>query len=395
MSQREAVTVLGSTGSIGVSALDVLSEHGERFEVFALTANTQLPLLAKQCAAFSPQFAVVMSEAAADSLRQMLAELNVATEVLWGLNGLIDVAGAAQVSTVIAAIVGAAGLEPTMAAVTAGKKVLLANKEALVMGGRLFTDAVKTHGALLLPVDSEHNAIFQCLPSGFSRLRDCGVRKILLTGSGGPFRETPMEQLAAVTPAQAVAHPNWSMGKKISVDSSTMMNKGLEFIEACWLFDATPDDIEVVIHPQSIIHSMVEYLDGSIVAQMGRPDMRTPLAHCLAWPERIHAKVEPLNLFTLGSLDFYPPDFLRFPCLNMAIQAMSQSGSYPIALNAANEVAVEAFLENTITYLQIAEVIAGVMDAWQGGEPDSLLAVKEADAQARRAAESEINRLKR
>lgn len=394
MSQVDVLTVLGSTGSIGLSTLDVLSRYRDRFRVFALTANTQLALLAEQCAVFEPRFAVVMHESSAQSLRNLLAERNIATEVLWGLQSLMDVASAEDVGTVVAAIVGAAGLEPTMAAVSAGKKVLLANKEALVMGGRLFTDAVKANGAVLLPVDSEHNAIFQCLPAGFSSLRDCGVRKILLTGSGGPFRETQRAALQSVTPAQAVAHPNWSMGKKISVDSATMMNKGLEFIEACWLFDAAPGDIDVVVHPQSIVHSMVEYLDGSIVAQMGRPDMRTPIAHCLAWPERINAGVEGLDLFALGSLDFYPPDYLRFPCLKMAVQAMHQGGSYPVALNAANEIAVDAFLSESIGYLQIAEVLADVMDAWHGGEPDSLLAVKEADFEARRAAESEINRLR-
>lgn len=395
MSGVDALTVLGSTGSIGSSTLDVLSRHSDRFRVFALTANTQVALLAQQCARFEPRFAVVMTDKAAQTLRALLAERKVATEVLCGLQSLIEVASAEEANTVVAAIVGAAGLEPTMAAVGAGKKVLLANKEALVMGGRLFTSAVKASGAVLLPVDSEHNAIFQCLPSGFTCLQACGVRKILLTGSGGPFRETDRAALTAVTPAQAVAHPNWSMGRKISVDSATMMNKGLEFIEACWLFDAAPKDIEVVVHPQSIIHSMVEYLDGSIVAQMGRPDMRTPIAHCLAWPQRINAAVEPLDLFALRGLDFYPPDFGRFPCLKMAMQAMSEGGSYPVALNAANEIAVDAFLDETIGYLQIAEVLASVMDVWRGGEPESLLAVKEADFEARLAAESEIDRLRR
>lgn len=387
MAKHMQVSVLGSTGSIGVNTLDVIRTHPDKYQVFALGANRSVEALHQQCLEFRPRYAVLRDTAAAALLRESLAACSSDTEVLEGEQGLIDIAAAAEVDTVMAAIVGAAGLDSTLSAVTSGKRVLLANKESLVMCGKLFTDAVETHGAQLLPIDSEHNAIFQCLPERFNGLREAGIRKILLTGSGGPFRQTPVTELANKTPAEAVAHPNWSMGQKISVDSATMMNKGLEFIEACWLFKARPEDIEVVIHPQSIVHSMVEYVDGSVLAQMGMPDMRTPIANCLGWPARIESKVESLNFYRLGSLEFSAPDFERFPGLGLSIEAMRVGGDYPVALNAANEVAVEAFLAGRIGFTQIAELIARVLDVWKSSEPDSLAAVKDADLKARKLSE--------
>ncbi|WP_188150192.1 1-deoxy-D-xylulose-5-phosphate reductoisomerase [Teredinibacter waterburyi] len=382
----QAVTVLGSTGSIGVNTLDVLAQHPDRFSVYALGANRQVAKLFEQCLTYKPRYAVMCDATAAVELQGLLRDAKSTTEVLAGEQGLVDVASSSEVDTVMAAIVGAAGLASTMAAVTQGKRVLLANKESLVMSGRLLTEAVRSHDAQLLPIDSEHNAIFQCLPAGFTNLKDAGIRRVLLTGSGGPFRQTPLAELASKTPDQACAHPNWSMGRKISVDSATMMNKGLEFIEACWLFNAQPDDIEIVVHPQSIVHSMVEYADGSVLAQMGMPDMRTPIANCLGWPERIESAVEPLNFHQLGALEFSAPDYERFPALKLSIQAMKSGGSYPIALNAANEVAVEAFLAERIGYLGISAAIENVLQAWQSSEPDSLEAVKAADKIARQMA---------
>lgn len=388
----QQVTVLGSTGSIGVNTLDVIGAHPDRFSVFALGAGRQVALMREQCLAFNPAYAVLSDRDAAAQLRVELAASDCRTRVLEGEQGLIEIASAAEVNVVMAAIVGAAGLDSTLAAVKAGKRVLLANKEALVMSGRLFTDAVECHGAELLPIDSEHNAIFQCLPVDFSSLSAAGIRRILLTGSGGPFRETPLATLNKVTPEQACAHPNWSMGQKISVDSATMMNKGLEFIEACWLFHATPADIEVVIHPQSIIHSMVEYVDGSVLAQMGLPDMRTPIANCLGWPERIQSGVEALNFFELGALEFSSPDFQRFPGLKLSIECMEKGGDYPVALNAANEVAVAAFLQRQVRFTDIAATIDEVLQAWISCEPDSLAAVKDADFRARQSAVEAIYR---
>ncbi|HEY9148065.1 MAG TPA: 1-deoxy-D-xylulose-5-phosphate reductoisomerase, partial [Gammaproteobacteria bacterium] len=300
---KRAVCVLGATGSIGISTLDVLARHPERYRVIALTANRQVERLLQQCLTHQPRYAVMVEEEAAERLRQGLQQKGCATEVLSGVAGLEYVASLDEVDTVMAAIVGAAGLPPTLAAARHGKRVLLANKEALVMSGQLFMDEIREHGAELLPIDSEHNAIFQCMPGNFEQgLENVGVRRILLTASGGPFRNTPIEQLAAVTPEQAVAHPNWSMGRKISVDSATMMNKGLEVIEACWLFNTTPANIQVVLHPQSVIHSMVEYADGSVLAQLGNPDMRTPIAHALAWPERIDSGVSSLDIFSVARL---------------------------------------------------------------------------------------------
>ncbi|MFT5575319.1 MAG: 1-deoxy-D-xylulose-5-phosphate reductoisomerase [Bermanella sp.] len=386
---REQVTVLGSTGSIGLSTLDVLARQPERFEVYALTANTGVDDLLKQVLAVNPRFAVLRDPEAAGRLKDLLEEVgHSSTEVLAGEENLCRVAADEDVDVVMAAIVGAAGLEPTLAAVDAGKKVLLANKEALVMAGRLFMDAVEKSSAVLLPIDSEHNAIFQCLADG--SLRDLpaqGVCKILLTGSGGPFRDVPVEQLESVTPDQACAHPNWSMGRKISVDSATMMNKGLELIEACWLFDTSADKITVVVHPQSIIHSMVEYIDGSVLAQLGNPDMRTPIAHALAWPERMSSGVGSLDLISLGRLDFEAPDDVKFPCLRLAREAVNRGGTAATILNAANEVAVAAFLSGRLPFTGIAQVIESVMQNVDVVEPDSLADVKFADRQAREATE--------
>jgi len=386
------VTVLGSTGSIGVSTLDVLARHPETYRVFALTANASVDTLFEQCQATQPRFAVLRDETAAVQLRDRLAALGLETEVLSGVAGLEQVAADSEVDTVMAAIVGAAGLPPTMAAVKAGKKVLLANKESLVMAGKLFMDAVAQHGARLLPIDSEHNAIFQCMPAG-NEIMQPGVRRILLTGSGGPFRQRDAATLRNVTPDEACAHPNWSMGRKISVDSATMMNKGLEFIEACWLFGATPDQVEIVVHPQSVIHSMVEYVDGSVLAQLGNPDMRTPIAHALAWPERIESGVGMLDIIATARLDFEAPDSQRFPCLRLARQAIERGGTAPAILNAANEMAVEAFLGQLVRFTDIPVIIERVLSQLDISEPEGLHTVEEADRQAREAASSVIKTL--
>jgi 1-deoxy-D-xylulose-5-phosphate reductoisomerase len=379
----QKLSILGSTGSIGQSTLAVVSLHPDQYEIYALTANSDHLGMLAQVQRFAPAVVVMREPSAAEILRQKVAELGLRTEVLAGESALEDVSRASEISTVVAAIVGAAGLAPTLAAVKAGKRVLLANKESLVMAGQLFMDAVDRHQSRLLPVDSEHNAIFQCLPQPFVDLKSAGVRRLLLTGSGGPFRRTPLEDLAFVTPEQACAHPNWAMGKKISVDSATMMNKGLEFIEACWLFGASPDQVEVVVHPQSIVHSMVEFLDGSTLAQMGQPDMRTPIAHCLGWPIRIANEVAPLNFFELGDLSFERPDFERFPCLKLAMQAFQQGGTAPAVLNAVNEVAVESFLSGRISFNGIAELVDAVMQNYPFCEPQSLDVVIQADHDAR------------
>jgi 1-deoxy-D-xylulose-5-phosphate reductoisomerase len=385
--------VLGATGSVGLSTLDVIARHPELYQVFALTGFTRHSELLALCIKHTPQFAVLPTQEAARKLQDDLAVAGLDTRVLVGEGGLCEVASHSQVDTVLAAIVGAAGLRPTMAAVEAGKKVLLANKEALVMSGALFMQAVRQSGAVLLPIDSEHNAIFQCLPVDYARgLVPVGVRRILLTGSGGPFRETPLGELHGVTPEQACAHPNWSMGRKISVDSASMVNKGLELIEACWLFDARPDQIEVVIHPQSVIHSMVDYVDGSVLAQLGNPDMRTPIAHALAWPVRIDSGVAPLDLFSIGRLDFQAPDEQRFPCLRLARQAAEAGNSAPAMLNAANEVAVAAFLERRIRYPEIASMIDEVLNREPIVALDDLGAVFEVDSKARVLAEQWLSR---
>lgn len=380
----KGVAILGSTGSIGVSTLDVLARHSGAFRVIALTANTQVDRLYQQCLEYRPQYAAMSDESSAQRLEEMLKKTVPEITVLAGVEGLEQVAAHANVDYVMAAIVGAAGLKPTLAAARAGKRILLANKEALVMSGQLFMDEVRTNGAELLPIDSEHNAIFQCMPGDFSQgLTESGVEHILLTASGGPFRTLPLHQLATVTPQQAVAHPNWSMGRKISVDSATMMNKGLEVIEACWLFNTNPSRIQVVLHPQSVIHSMVQYVDGSVLAQMGNPDMRTPIAHALAWPERIDAGVESLDLFSVAQLDFEPPDLERFPCLRLAIEAMELGESAPAILNAANEVAVDAFLEEQIPFTAIPRVIESVLERTELAAVDTLEQIIAADSAAR------------
>ncbi|MFJ4141612.1 1-deoxy-D-xylulose-5-phosphate reductoisomerase [Pseudomonas sp. NPDC089734] len=380
----QQITVLGATGSIGLSTLDVIARHPALYQVFALSGFSRLNELLALCVRHMPRFAVVPTQDVARKLQDDLAAAGLDTRVLVGEGGLCEVASHPQVDTVMAAIVGAAGLRPTLAAVEAGKRVLLANKEALVMSGALFMQAVRQSGAVLLPIDSEHNAIFQCLPTDFSRgLGAVGVRRILLTASGGPFRKTPLAQLHEVTPEQACAHPVWSMGRKISVDSATMMNKGLELIEACWLFDARPAQVEVVIHPQSVIHSMVDYVDGSVLAQLGNPDMRTPIANALAWPARVDSGVSPLDLFRIGQLDFEQPDEERFPCLRLARQAAETGGSAPAMLNAANEVAVAAFLDRRIRYLEIASIIDEVLNLEPAIAVEELDTVFAADARAR------------
>jgi 1-deoxy-D-xylulose-5-phosphate reductoisomerase len=384
MSRPQQITVLGATGSIGLSTLDVIARHPDRYQVFALTGFTRLSELLALCVRHVPRFAVVPEVAVARTLQDDLRAAGLSTRVLVGEEGLCQVASDPEVDTVMAAIVGAAGLRPTLAAVEAGKKILLANKEALVMSGALFMQAVRKSGSVLLPIDSEHNAIFQCMPLDYARgLGAVGVRRILLTASGGPFRQTPMAELAHVSPDQACAHPNWSMGRKISVDSASMMNKGLELIEACWLFDARPSQVEVVIHPQSVIHSLVDYIDGSVLAQLGNPDMRTPIANALAWPERIDSGVAPLDLFAIARLDFQAPDEERFPCLRLARQAAEAGNSAPAMLNAANEVAVAAFLDERVRYPEIASIIEEVLNLEPVVAVDDLDAVFTADAKAR------------
>ena len=390
----QQITVLGSTGSIGVSTLDVVARHPDKFSIVALTANTQVDLLFGQCQQFKPGYAVMLDEDAAAQLRQRVQESGLSTVVLSGMAALEQVSVLPEVATVMAAIVGAAGLRPTLAAARAGKKILLANKEILVMAGNVFMDAVRASGSVLLPIDSEHNAIFQALPRGYDGdPAGNGVRRILLTASGGPFLNTPLGDLHNVTPEQACAHPNWVMGRKISVDSATMMNKGLEVIEAHWLFGASADDIQVVVHPQSVIHSLVEYVDGSVLAQLGNPDMRTPIAFGLAYPDRIDAGVAPLDLFKVATLNFSAPDFERFPCLALAYQALRAAGTAPAVLNAANEVAVAAFLDQQIAFLSIPRVIEAVLNQLQVSTVSSLGDVLDADAEARSAADQFIRKL--
>lgn len=381
------LTVLGSTGSIGTSTLDVVARHPQKYQIFALTAYRQDELLFEQCQRFKPRYAVLIDEAAAARLVRRIASAGLTVEVLCGEQALEQVASLPEVDAVMAAIVGAAGLRPSLAAARAGKKILLANKEALVMAGRIFMDAVRQNGATLLPIDSEHNAIFQALPRDYAGdMAASGVKKILLTASGGPFRDTPLSGLKQVTPEQACAHPNWVMGRKISVDSASMMNKGLEVIEAHWLFNAQADDIQVVVHPQSVIHSMVQYIDGTVLAQMGNPDMRTPIAHALAYPLRIEAGVAPLDLFKVATLDFVEPDFERFPCLALAYRVLRTGGTAPAVLNAANEVAVDAFLNRKISFLEIPRLITDVLETQISVAVNTLEDVLLADAQARIAA---------
>lgn len=378
------LVILGATGSIGTSTLDVVARHRDRFRVEALTAHRSDEAMAELCLRFSPRIAVMADAEAAERLRHRLIEAGSKTEVQTGDAALAAVASLEAVDTVVAAIVGAAGLLPTLAAAHAGKRILLANKEALVLSGQLFLDACREGGAVLLPLDSEHNAIFQCLPAGFRRgLDGVGVRDLVLTASGGPFRTADPESLEAVTPEQACAHPNWEMGRKISVDSATMMNKGLEVIEASWLFGVPVNRIRVVIHPQSLIHSLVEYEDGSSLAQLGRPDMRTAIAHGLAWPERIESGVAALDLVEAGRLEFEAPSDERFPCLALAYAAAKAGGGAPAILNAANEVAVGAFLDRRLAFTRIFAVIADTLEACPDGAVDSIAAVLDLDRKAR------------
>lgn len=387
MTSLRNVVVLGATGSIGVSTLDVIARHPDRFRVLALTAHRQIDRLFDQIIAFAPRFAVVDEAPAARQLAERLERAGSATVVMHGAKSLEAVAAHADADTVMAAIVGIAGLRPALAAVTAGKQVLLANKEALVTAGPLFMEAVRRCGATLIPIDSEHNAIFQSLPAGYGGdLEAAGVRRILLTASGGPFREWPLEKLADVTPEQACAHPNWVMGRKISVDSATMMNKGLEIIEASWLFNAAEHRIDVVIHPESVIHSLVEYVDGSVIAQLGNPDMRTPIAHALGFPQRIDAGVSYLDLVKTGRLNFLAPDERRFPCLRLAREALRAGGCASALLNAANEVAVAAFLNLQMRFDQIPQLLEGVLASIGNMPLRDLADVFEADARARQSA---------
>ncbi|HBI11260.1 MAG TPA: 1-deoxy-D-xylulose-5-phosphate reductoisomerase [Franconibacter pulveris] len=392
------LTILGSTGSIGGSTLDVVRHNPDRFAVTALVAGKNVARMVEDCLEFHPRYAVMDDEASASAVRVALREQGSRTEVLAGRQAACEMAALDEVDQVMAAIVGAAGLLPTLAAIGSGKAVLLANKESLVTCGRLFMDAVKQNGAQLLPVDSEHNAIFQSLPGtiqhnlGYAKLEDNGVSSIILTGSGGPFRETALNALAGMTPDQACRHPNWSMGRKISVDSATMMNKGLEYIEARWLFNARADQMEVLIHPQSVIHSMVRYTDGSVLAQLGEPDMRTPIAHTMAWPSRARSGVNPLDFCTLGTFSFCEPDYQRYPCLKLAIDAFEQGQAATTALNAANEVTVAAFLAQAIRFTDIAALNQAVLNEMDLHEPESVEQVLQVDAKARETANKLVTR---
>lgn len=378
------VTILGSTGTIGQQTLDVIARHINEYRVYALAANSNVEALLKQCIQFKPEIAVLLDDQAAKELRVQLKSHNLKTEVISGMAGLEQVSSDSQVDIVMAAIVGAAGLKPAMAAALAGKRILLANKETLVMAGSLFMQAVVQGGATLLPIDSEHNAIFQVMPpQQFKHLADGGVSKIILTASGGPFRRYTQEQLSAVSPELALKHPNWVMGAKITIDSATLMNKGLEVIEAHWLFNAQPNQIEVVVHPQSIIHSMVEYVDGSILAQLGNPDMRTPIAYALGYPDRIESGVASLNLLEIAKLEFEAPDVKRFPCLQLAYDALQLAGTAPAILNAANEVAVAAFLDKKIHFLDIPSLIANALDNIKTTPVTTLEQLIAVDAEAR------------
>ncbi|MDD5580897.1 MAG: 1-deoxy-D-xylulose-5-phosphate reductoisomerase [Methylobacter sp.] len=391
----KGICILGATGSIGVSTLDVVARHADLYKVIALTAHTNIDTLFAQCLKHHPQYAVVVDENKAQAFKEKLKNSAIPDiEVLAGTQALEYVATLANVDSVMAAIVGAAGLLPSLAAAKAGKTILLANKEALVMSGSIFLQAITESGAQLLPIDSEHNAIFQCMPAGYVTGRQTKqARRILLTASGGPFREMPLDQMSTVTPAHAVAHPNWDMGRKISVDSATMMNKGLEMIEACLLFNMQPDQIQVVIHPQSVIHSMVDYVDGTVLAQMGNPDMRIPIAHSLAWPERFDSGAEPLNIFAVRRMDFEEPNLERFPCLRLAYEAIAAGGIMPTVLNAANEIAVEAFLNEKIRFTDIPVIIERCMKKFVVKEAGSLEIILDTDQQARLVSRQIIEKL--
>lgn len=386
MSQPTGIAILGATGSIGRNTLDVIGRNSDRYRVVALTANRDVDGMLALCRRHRPDFAVMADERAAAMLSQQLPD---ETQVLSGTEALCQVVAQPAVDTVMAAIVGAAGLLPTLEAARHGKRILLANKEALVMSGALFMQQVAAGGATLLPVDSEHNALFQGMPAAYvpGAGRPEGVTRILLTASGGPFRTTALERLSNMTPEQACAHPNWTMGRKISVDSATMMNKGLEVIEACWLYAMPEHEVQVLIHPQSVVHSMVQYLDGSVLAQLGNPDMRTPIAHCLAWPQRIDAGVEPLDMFAVGRLDFEAPDLQRFPCLRLAQEAWRSGGTAATILNAANEIAVQAFLDRRLAFTGIPGIIEATLEKLAPGEADSVECILEDDRRARAHAE--------
>ena len=394
--QKQNIVILGSTGSIGKSTLSVIENNPEKYHAFALVGGKNVEAMFEQCIKFRPHFAALDDVNAAKILREKLIAHHTPTEVLAGQQAICELAAHPDADQIMASIVGAAGLLPTLSAVKAGKRVLLANKESLVTCGQLFIDAVKNYGAKLLPVDSEHNAIFQSLPPeaqekiGFCPLSELGVSKIILTGSGGPFRYTPLEQFTNITPEQAVAHPNWSMGKKISVDSATMMNKGLEYIEARWLFNASAEEMEVIIHPQSIIHSMVRYVDGSVIAQMGNPDMRTPIAETMAYPHRTFAGVEPLDFFKIKELTFIEPDFNRYPNLKLAIDAFAAGQYATTAMNAANEIAVQAFLDRQISFMDIAKINLKTIEKISPYTIQNIDDVLEIDAQAREIAKTLI-----
>nr|WP_314899442.1 1-deoxy-D-xylulose-5-phosphate reductoisomerase [uncultured Deefgea sp.] len=396
--QQQIVTVLGATGSIGTNTLDVILRHPERYQVYALSAATQIDKLIAACEVYRPKHAVVLDEVNAELLSQGLRLRGIETHVSFGAQALIDISVAPEVTTVMAAIVGAAGMSATLAAAKASKRVLLANKETLVLAGQLFMDAASHSGCVLLPIDSEHNAIFQALPESYrekpyqSSLSEVGIERILLTASGGPFRTRELESFSQITVAEAVKHPNWSMGRKISVDSASMMNKGLEVIEARWLFNAPAEQIQVVVHPQSVVHSMVQYRDGSVLAQLGSPDMRTPIAFGLAYPERIEAGAKALDLFTIGRLDFSPPDFARFPCLGLAFAALKEGGAAPAVLNAANEIAVEAFLNEKIKFTEIPMVIESALSQLSILPYQSIDELLDADSQSRAFAVQYIER---
>jgi 1-deoxy-D-xylulose-5-phosphate reductoisomerase len=388
----QGITVLGSTGSIGESTLNVLARHTDRYHVVALSAHSNVTRLAEQCMQHSARYAVISDKTKAADLHTALEAVQCPAEVLAGRQALSDVACLDETQTVMAAIVGAAGLEPTLHAVRSGKRMLLANKESMVIAGELFRDAAAENGATIIPVDSEHNALFQVLPSGFEHgLESVGVEKLILTASGGPFLHTEREALKNITPDEACKHPNWDMGRKISVDSATLMNKGLEVIEARWLFNASPEQIEVIIHPQSIVHSMVAYRDGSVLAQMGMPDMRTPIAHALAWPRRIEAGVDRLNLADMDKLEFYQPDLQRFPGLGLAFDVLKAGGNAPVTFNAANEIAVDAFLHGHIGFLQISDVVSAAMERCNQGKIGSLEEVLEFDRLARDMSRTIVN----
>jgi len=388
------IAILGATGSIGLSTLDVVRRHPDRYRVAALSANTDVAGMLALCREFRPQLAAMADPASAKALQGALSSEGLAVDVMAGATGVEAVATHPDATDLMAAIVGAAGVLPTLAAVRLGRRILLANKEALVVSGALFMAEAHASGAEILPIDSEHNAVFQCLPRDFtSGLESVGVERILLTASGGPFRRHSLAELRHVTPQQACAHPNWDMGRKISVDSATMMNKGLEVIEARWLFDARPDQIQVVVHPQSVIHSLVQYVDGSVLAQMGNPDMRTPIAHALAWPARHSSGVAALNLFEIARLDFEPPDLQRFPCLRLAFDAVRAGGTAPAVLNAANEVAVARFLDGRLGFTEIAEVVERTLGEYPHGVADDLEMLLAADAQARALAEQQAERV--